>query len=200
MRAEEVSMPVRVREQQGQGAIEYALLLVLIAIILIAVLSLLGQSIFTVFYGIGEALQFQCGAVSRDTFRSYAGEGGEALGSPALAQGPTLGKVTQRYWFCHNGWDIANDAGTPVYAVADGVVRFAGLSDRGYGYMAVIDHGSYQTLYAHFKGAPSVGTGQTVSAGTVVGLMGSTGFSTGPHLHFEIRHGSELVDPGPHIP
>jgi murein DD-endopeptidase MepM/ murein hydrolase activator NlpD len=186
--------------ERGQGTIEYVLILVLIAIVLIGALSLLGNSLETVFYGIAEALQFQCGEVSKQTFRSYAGEGGEAQGQPTLLHSPTLGKVTQRYWFCHNGWDIANPEGTPVLAVDDGQIKFAGWSDQGYGNMVVIDHGGYQTLYAHFRDAPSVSEGQSVSAGTVIGYMGNTGFSTGPHLHFEIRHGSDLVDPGPHIP
>jgi murein DD-endopeptidase MepM/ murein hydrolase activator NlpD len=193
-------MFVRTRER-GQGTIEYALLLVLIAILLIAILSTLGNSLETVFYGIAEALQFGCGEVSKQTFRSYAGEGGEAQGEPTLSHYPTLGKISQRYWFCHKGWDIADPEGTPVYAVADGDVRFAGWSDQGYGYMVVIDHGGrYQTLYAHFRDSPLVTEGQSVSAGTIIGYMGNTGFSTGPHLHFEIRHGSDLIDPGPYIP
>jgi murein DD-endopeptidase MepM/ murein hydrolase activator NlpD len=193
-------MLIRARER-GQGMVEYALLIVLIAIILIAVLWMLGQNLYTVFYGIAEALQFGCGEVSKQTFRNYAGEGGEAQGEPTLLYRPTTGKVTQRYWFCHNGWDIANPEGTPLYAVDDGEVKFAGWSDQGYGYMVVIDHGGrYQTLYAHLRDSPSVTTGQSVSAGTVIGLMGNTGFSTGPHLHFEIRHGSNLIDPGPHLP
>jgi murein DD-endopeptidase MepM/ murein hydrolase activator NlpD len=186
--------------EQGQGTVEYVLLLALIAIVVIGALSLLGNSLGTVFYGIAEALQFGCGEVSRQTFRSYAGEGGEAQGHPTLIHAPTLGKVTQRYWFCHNGWDIANPEGTPVLAVDDGQVKFAGWSDQGYGNMVVLDHGSYQTLYAHFLATPSVSEGQSVAAGTVIGYMGNTGFSTGPHLHFEIRHGSDLVDPGPYIP
>jgi murein DD-endopeptidase MepM/ murein hydrolase activator NlpD len=186
--------------ERGQGTIEYVLLLALIAIVLIGALSLLGNSLESVFYGIAEALHFGCGEVSKQTFRSYAGEGGEAQGHPTLLHSPTLGKVTQRYWFCHNGWDIANPEGTPVLAVDDGQVKFAGWSDQGYGNMVVIDHGGYQTLYAHFRDAPSVSEGQSVSGGAVIGYMGNTGFSTGPHLHFEIRHGSDLVDPGPHIP
>jgi murein DD-endopeptidase MepM/ murein hydrolase activator NlpD len=187
--------------ERGQGTVEYVLLIVLIAIVLIASLSILGHSLGTVFYGIAEALQFGCGEVSKQTFRSYAGEGGEAQGEPTLLHRPTDGKVTQRFWFCHNAWDIANAQGTPVYAVDDGEVKFAGWSDQGYGYMAVMDHGGrYQTLYAHFSGPPSVSEGQSVTAGMVIGNLGNTGFSTGPHLHFEIRHGSHLVDPGPHIP
>ncbi len=187
--------------ERGQGTVEYVLLLALISIVVIAALSMLGHSLGTVFYGIAEALQFGCGEVSKQTFRSYAGEGGEAQGSPTLLHSPTLGKTTQRYWFCHNGWDIANPEGTPVYAVDDGVVKFAGWSDKGYGNMVVIDHGGrYQTLYAHFRNTPSVSDGQSVVAGEIIGYMGNTGFSTGPHLHFEIRHGSDLIDPGPHIP
>lgn len=192
-------MSIRARER-GQGTIEYALLIVLIAIVVIGVLSMLGKSLYTVFYGISEALQFRCSELSRQTFRSYVGEGGEPQGSPSLHYQPTTGTITQRYWFCHNGWDIADEEGTPVHAVDGGVVRFAGWSDQGYGYLVVIDHGHYQTLYAHLKDTPSVSVGQSVSGGTVIGSMGNTGFSTGPHLHFEIRHGSTLVDPGPHMP
>jgi murein DD-endopeptidase MepM/ murein hydrolase activator NlpD len=187
-------------DERGQGTVEYVLLVALIAIVAIGALWLLGNSLETVFYGIAEALQSGCGEVSRQTFRSYAGEAGEAQGQPILLYAPTLGKVTQRYWFCHNGWDIANPEGTPVLAVDDGQVKFAGWSDQGYGNLVVIDHGGYQTLYAHLRDAPSVSEGQSISAGTVIGYMGNTGFSTGPHLHFEIRHGSDLIDPGPHIP
>jgi murein DD-endopeptidase MepM/ murein hydrolase activator NlpD len=193
-------MSARARER-GQGTVEYALLLVLIAIVVIGALWMLGQNLYTVFYGITEALQFGCGAVSQQVFRSYAGEGGEAAGEPTLGYQPALGRVTQRYWFCHKGWDIANPEGTPVYAVDSGEVKFAGWNEQGYGYLVVIDHGGrYQTLYAHLNGPPSVSAGQSVSAGTMIGLMGNTGFSTGPHLHFEIRHGRDQVDPGPHMP
>jgi murein DD-endopeptidase MepM/ murein hydrolase activator NlpD len=193
-------MSIRAKEQ-GQGAVEYALLLVLIALVVIGALWILGQNLYTVFYGIAEAIQFGCNEVSRQTFRSYAGEGGEAQGEPTLVSGPTIGKVTQRYWFCHHGFDIAAEEGTPLYAVDDGEVKFAGWSEKGYGYMVVIDHGGrYQTLYAHLMTSPAVATGQTVTAGTIIGSMGNTGFSTGPHLHFEIRHGKTLVDPGLYIP
>ena len=193
-------MSFHVRER-GQGMIEYALLLVLIAIVAMAALWLMGQSLETVFYGIAEALQFGCGEVSKQTFRSYAGEGGEAQGDPTLLNRPTTGSVSQRYWFCHKGLDIANPEGTPVSAVDDGEVRFAGWSDQGYGYLVVMDHGGrYQTLYAHLQQPPAVSEGQSVTAGTAIGLMGNTGFSTGPHLHFEIRNGSNLIDPGPHFP
>ncbi len=181
-------MPGKARER-GQGMIEYALLIALIAIVVIAALSILGQSLSTVFYGIAEALQSQCGNATASTFRSYAGEGSLAPPGTLSLTSPTAGTVTQRYWFCHKGLDVA--AGT---------VRFAGWSNQGYGNMVVIDHGGYQTLYAHFSTTPSVSTGQTVTAGAIIGSMGNTGFSTGPHLHFEIRLGREVVDPGSYFP
>ncbi len=188
------------KNRRGQGLVEYALLIALIAIAVIGAAFILGRNLYTVFYGIAEALQFGCGQVSAETFRSYAGEGTPASSPPILSQRPADGTVTQSYWFCHKGLDIANDEGVPVRAVAGGIVRFAGWSDRGYGYMVVLDHGEYQTLYAHLQQAPSVSNGQWVSGGTVLGLMGNTGFSTGPHLHFEIRLGSELVDPSLYLP
>jgi murein DD-endopeptidase MepM/ murein hydrolase activator NlpD len=192
-------MPGKARER-GQGMIEYALLIALIAIVVVGALWILGQSISTVFYGIAEALQSQCGSVTANTFRSWAGEGSSSPPGTLSLPNPTAGTVTQRYGFCHKGLDIAAAQGTPVRAVAAGTVKFAGWSNQGYGYLVVIDHGSYQTLYGHLSGNPSVSAGQSVSAGTVVGLMGSTGFSTGPHLHFELRLGREVVDPAPFFP
>jgi len=192
-------MPGKARER-GQGMIEYALLIALVAIVVIAALSILGQSLSSVFYGIAEALQSQCGNVTASTFRSYAGEGSPSPPGTLSLTNPTAGTVTQRYWFCHKGLDIAAQQGTSVRAVAAGTVRFAGWSNQGYGNLVVIDHGGYQTLYGHLSAAPSVSAGQSVAAGTVLGPMGSTGFSTGPHLHFEIRLGREVVDPGSHFP
>jgi murein DD-endopeptidase MepM/ murein hydrolase activator NlpD len=192
---------LRRKGRKGQGLVEYALLLALVAIVAAAALLLLGRSLYTVFYGLTEALQFGCGQVSQQTFRSYAGEGGSAPGTPISPDfRPAAGVISQGYWFCHKGQDIANDEGVPVVAVADGMVRYAGWSDLGYGYMVVIDHGSYQTLYAHLRTDPPVSTGQTISGGQAVGELGNTGFSTGPHLHFEIRLGNELVDPGAYLP
>ncbi len=188
-------------ERKGQGLIEYALLIALIAMVVLGAAFLLGRNLYTIFYGITEALQFGCGRVSAETFRSYAGEGSLSPGGPpTLSHRPAEGATTQGYWFCHKAMDIANDEGVPVRAVAAGVVRFAGWSDRGYGYMVVLDHGGYQSLYAHLKEQPSVTSGQSVPDGAVIGLMGNTGFSTGPHLHFEIRLGSELVDPSLYLP
>jgi murein DD-endopeptidase MepM/ murein hydrolase activator NlpD len=87
----------------------------------------------------------------------------------------------------HYGIDIAGQLGNPIYAADSGVVVYAGWNDYGYGEMIVIDHGSgWQTLYAHLSQI-NVVCGQEVYQGDTIGLMGSTGQSTGPHLHFEMR-------------
>ena len=189
------------RPEAGQGFLEYALLLALIAIVSVAALTVLGSSVKNIFYGITEALQSECGAVSRQTFRSYAGPGVPEPSSPSVFDvWPAQGTVSQGYWFCHKGVDVAGDEGTPIVAIADGIVRYAGWSDKGYGNMAVIDHGDYQSLYAHLRSHPTVHTGETVAAGQVIGELGNTGHSTGPHLHFEIRVGSNLIDPTTYLP
>ena len=87
----------------------------------------------------------------------------------------------------HYGIDIAGQLGNPIYAADNGVVVYAGWNDYGYGEMIVIDHGyGWQTLYAHLSQV-NVTCGQEVLQGETIGLMGSTGQSTGPHLHFEMR-------------
>ncbi|WP_416144092.1 peptidoglycan DD-metalloendopeptidase family protein [Planococcus koreensis] len=92
----------------------------------------------------------------------------------------------------HLGQDIANATGTPISASASGYVSFAGVMG-GYGNVVILTHSingqSYATVYAHMS-AISVSAGQAVSQGQTVGLLGSTGRSTGPHLHFEIHIGS----------
>jgi murein DD-endopeptidase MepM/ murein hydrolase activator NlpD len=94
----------------------------------------------------------------------------------------------------HPGMDLAASSGTPIHAAADGVVVTAG-DCGGYGYCVVIDHGnSIATLYGHQSGL-AVGVGQHVGAGEVIGYVGSTGLSTGPHLHFEVRLHGLPIDP-----
>ena len=95
----------------------------------------------------------------------------------------------------HPGIDIANDAGTPILATADGVVTTAGWNDGGYGNMVDIDHGNgIMTRYGHAMQVV-VTPGQYVRRGQVIAYMGSTGFSTGPHVHYEVRIGGEPVNP-----
>ena len=99
------------------------------------------------------------------------------------------------YWSGHLGIDIAGTTGDGIYAADAGVIVFSGWAYGGYGYMIMIDHGTgYQTLYAHLS-AVSARCGQSVYNGTYIGAMGSTGNSTGPHLHFEVRYLGGFVNP-----
>ena len=99
---------------------------------------------------------------------------------------PTEGRrITQYYSWRHTGLDIANKTGTPLYAAEAGTVEFAGWSN-GYGYNVVIDHGGgKKTRYAHAS-QMFVKAGDAVTRGEHIAAMGSTGWSTGPHIHFEV--------------
>ena len=98
----------------------------------------------------------------------------------------------------HEGIDIAADTGTSIRAAAAGIVTFAGTSS-GYGQLTIIDHpNGMQTAYAH-QSAIGVTVGQAVARGQEIGKVGSTGRSTGPHLHFEIRANGAAVDPVPSL-
>ena len=99
------------------------------------------------------------------------------------------------YWSGHLGIDIAALTGDPVYAADSGVVVYAGAISGGYGNMVMIDHGNgYQTLYAHLS-AINVLCGSSVYQGQVIARSGSTGNSTGPHLHFEVRFMGGFINP-----
>lgn len=94
----------------------------------------------------------------------------------------------------HSGVDIAVDFGTPVYAAAAGDVEQAGLNG-GYGRYVRIDHGNgYKTAYGHMSGL-AVAAGQQVIKGEIIGFVGSSGYSTGPHLHYEVLVDGSYVDP-----
>jgi hypothetical protein len=100
----------------------------------------------------------------------------------------------------HWGIDISGNVGEGVYATDAGVVVYAGWNNYGYGNMVMIDHGSgFQSLYAHLS-AFNVGCGQSVGQGDVIGAIGSTGNSSGAHLHFEIRAISSFVNPWDVLP
>ena len=104
------------------------------------------------------------------------------------------------YAHFHTGVDMVEPFGSPVYAADDGVVVLVGSTSSGYGNYVVIAHsGGFDTLYGHLSTA-LVKAGQHVTQGTPVGLEGSTGNSTGPHLHFELRIGQKPVDPTPYLP
>lgn len=99
------------------------------------------------------------------------------------------------YWSGHLGIDIAAGEGAPIYAADSGVVVFSGWATGGYGNMVMVDHGNgYQSVYAHLSNA-SASCGRSVGQGQIIGYSGSTGNSTGAHLHFEVRYLGGFVSP-----
>ena len=96
--------------------------------------------------------------------------------------------VNGRHYWWHNGVDFRSQLNTPLYAVSDGTVA-AARYDKSYGYYVALDHGKFGSLYAHLA-SYSVAERNVVKAGQIIGYAGSTGDTTGPHLHFEIRPGS----------
>jgi len=128
----------------------------------------------------------------------------EALERALPSVWPASGLLSSRYgwrrnpfgfrWNHHSGIDVAGTPGDPIYAAAAGTVTHADWSG-GYGQVVEIDHGfGITTVYAHCSGV-YVEPGQTVEAGDRIATMGSTGRSTGPHLHFEVRLDGNAVDP-----
>ena len=99
------------------------------------------------------------------------------------------------YWSGHLAIDIGSALGEPISASDSGVIVFAGWATGGYGFTVAIDHGNgYQTLYAHLNSI-NVICGKSVVQGQIIGYGGSSGNSTGPHLHFEIRYQGGFVNP-----
>jgi murein DD-endopeptidase MepM/ murein hydrolase activator NlpD len=95
----------------------------------------------------------------------------------------------------HPGIDFTAPQGTPIYATADGVVKMAGFSDGGYGNHVIINHGyGYETLYGHMVRVKAR-AGQKVKRGEIIGYVGSTGKSTGPHCHYEVHKNGQKIDP-----
>lgn len=121
---------------------------------------------------------------------------------------PTSGKITSSYGYrnspfgygrqFHSGIDIGAKRGVPIYATADGTVRFSGYKS-GYGYVVHISHGyGYTTVYAHMS-KTAARNGQSVQRGHVIGYVGSSGRTTGPHLHYEVRVDGDTVNPWPYM-
>jgi murein DD-endopeptidase MepM/ murein hydrolase activator NlpD len=94
----------------------------------------------------------------------------------------------------HTGVDLSAPVGTPVGAALGGTVIFRGWNNFGYGYLVVLAHGPFTTVYGHLSDI-YVSCGQSISPGQTVGAVGSTGNSSGPHLHFEIRYNDIVQDP-----
>ena len=120
----------------------------------------------------------------------YYGSG--AFGWPAAYPGEVSGND---YWSGHPAIDMMCYEGDAIFASDSGVVIYAGPISGGYGNMVAIDHqGGYVTIYAHLS-SWNVSCGQVVSKGQVIGACGTSGNSTGAHLHFEIRQGSGFINP-----
>jgi len=138
------------------------------------------------------------------TARIQAAQAQHAAGSPSATPSssgliwPASGPVTSPFGFrwgrMHEGIDIGAGYGAPIHAAASGTVIYCGW-ESGYGNLTVIDHGgNLATAYGH-QSSIAVTCGQQVSQGQVIGYVGSTGHSTGPHLHFEVRINGGPVDP-----
>jgi Peptidase family M23/Putative peptidoglycan binding domain len=117
---------------------------------------------------------------------------------------PLPGPITDGFGFIppgrwHTGLDFPAPKGTPIHAGGVGVVSFAGLNTGGYGNLVVVRHRlGFESWYAHMS-VIGVSAGQPVVGGQTIGNVGSTGRSTGPHLHFEVRHFGTPVDPMPYL-
>jgi murein DD-endopeptidase MepM/ murein hydrolase activator NlpD len=113
---------------------------------------------------------------------------------------PLAGTITQRFSDGHQAIDIGAPYASPVYAAREGRVTRSGWARTGYGYTVIIDHGDgLQSLYSHMKGE-WVKVGDWVGRGQLIGEVGSTGNSSGPHVHFEVRVNGERVNPLDYLP
>ena len=107
---------------------------------------------------------------------------------------PVHGILTQEFHPGHSGVDLAVNVGTPVLATMCGRVVSVQRADAGYGYLLIVQNGPYQTYYAH-NSQINVHVGDLVDRGTVLSLSGSTGNSTGPHVHYEVRINNVPIQP-----
>ncbi|HSD23576.1 MAG TPA: peptidoglycan-binding protein [Solirubrobacterales bacterium] len=125
-------------------------------------------------------------------------------GGPVRFFRPVPGPIGDRFGWIppgrwHTGLDFPEPKGTPIHAGGLGVVSFAGFNTGGYGNLVVISHRlGFESWYAHMS-VIAASAGQRVTGGQTIGYVGSTGRSTGPHLHFEVRHFGTPVDPTPYL-
>jgi murein DD-endopeptidase MepM/ murein hydrolase activator NlpD len=131
---------------------------------------------------------------------AYTGPVPQGARGTGRFQWPVLGRITQDYWYAHRAIDIGAPTGSAVMATDGGFISFAGWTDLGYGYLLVVDHANgFATYYAHLSRI-YVAKGQAVDRGQVIGAVGSTGNSTGPHLHFEVRRYGVQQNPRAYLP
>jgi murein DD-endopeptidase MepM/ murein hydrolase activator NlpD len=149
-----------------------------------------------------DSLQAQSAAVAAKIQAAMAQSSSASSPSPAAnpgglawpVQAPITSPFGMRWGRMHEGIDLGAPEGTPIHAAAAGTVIYAGWMD-GYGNLTIIDHGGgIATAYGH-QSSLAATNGQHVSQGQVIGYVGSTGHSTGPHLHFEVRVNGTAVDP-----
>jgi len=147
-----------------------------------------------------ESLAAESASLAAAIQSAQSSAGSSGTGAPSASgfiwpvNGPVVSGFGMRWGRMHEGIDIAASSGTPVHAAAAGTVIHAGWLG-GYGNLVVVDHGNgLSTAYAHAS-AILVAVGQHVAQGETVSLVGSTGNSTGPHLHFEVRVNGSAVDP-----
>ena len=147
-------------------------------------------------------LQAEIASLS-DSGKKYTGNGVFTWPFPGYSRvsseyGSRIHPVTGKKKF-HSGLDLAGPSGSPIVAAESGTVISAGWNSGGYGNMVIIDHGGgLSTLYGH-NSSLSVSVGQSVKRGQTIALCGSTGLSTGPHLHFEVRKNGGTVNPRNYI-
>ena len=112
---------------------------------------------------------------------------------------PLLQCLVKQELEAHKGIDLAKNLGEEVHSAYEGTVVFAGYNNGGYGNLVIVQHeNDMQTYYAHLNEI-SVSNGQYVGQGELLGTVGTTGYSTGPHLHFELRVGGNPVDPAQYM-
>ncbi|MGL4847364.1 MAG: M23 family metallopeptidase [Clostridium sp.] len=139
-----------------------------------------------------------------NTKETYKGESKVVNGRNVMFFHPTHGGVItsafgERWGKMHKGLDISRASGDDVVACLDGVVKSRFFEAEGYGNVVIIDHGNgYESRYAHMSSF-NVNVGDKVKGGSKVGSVGSTGKSTGPHLHFEIRVNDKPINPENYI-
>ncbi len=107
---------------------------------------------------------------------------------------PTDGRLTQRFHGVHSGIDLSAPLNTPMFATHSGTITWADWNPFGYGNLVIIQSGRFITYYAHLT-APNVVKGDVIGKGSIIGWSGSTGNSSGPHLHYETRIDDVPVDP-----
>jgi peptidoglycan hydrolase-like protein with peptidoglycan-binding domain len=144
--------------------------------------------------------------VGSATLRALRSRGSSGTGTPIgpvrflrPVRAPIGDGFGYRWGRMHTGIDFPASSGSPVGAAGVGVVKFAGWNTGGYGYLIVISHRlGYESWYAHLSRIVTA-SGQSVTGGTRIGYVGSTGHSTGPHLHFEVRHNGTPINPAPYL-